>query len=548
MANQLYCQQQGRCIGPTGPRGVPGIPGTAVNTGATGETGFTGPTGSTGPQGVAGSAVSTGATGPTGPTGATGATGPTGFTGPTGATGITGPTGATGATGPTGFTGHTGGTGSTGITGPTGATGPTGSIGPTGATIGTGAFGIGNVLRVDAVYGNDSTASIGGSPYLTVEAAITALAALGAGAAGKTIWVHSGTYNLSAGITLPDGSCLRGQNVQTTTIQMLGVSANTTLVTMGENSRLEDVTLKLTSSGHYTLKGIVFPGNTNVTAKLRTAVVTVDNSAANNSGTSNVYGVEATGSGTLGPASFSFNSLKGSTINVFSNGLGNKRAVLLSGACVVTTRDMNMYVAAPRETTSTGSYVGIETANSSAQIQCRSTTIGSPVTAGSFTSSDILQTQGSIELGPGVDLVNKTAGGLNFTTYVYPTTIFFAAIGDLNVGPTPGYLTPGTVFTQSGVYPSPTQLNYRIQQKAIMIGLFATCTTGPSSTRTTTLTVYKNGSPTAFTVTFTGTDIQKEYYATSVDFAKNDLLSLYVEYTGNNQNTTHDLVVQIDAF
>jgi hypothetical protein len=332
---------------------------------------------------------------------------------------------------------------------------------------------------------------------------------------------------------------------------MLGVTANTTLITMGENTRVEDLTLKLTSSGHYTLKGLVFPGNTNVTAKLRTAVLSVNNSAANDSGTSEVYGVEATGSGTLGPASFSFNSLKGSTINVNSNGLGKKRGVYITGAAVITTRDLNIYVAAPRQTTSTGSYVGIETNNSSGQIQCRSTTIGSPLTTGSFTSSDILQTTGSIQMGPGTDLVNKTAGGQNFTTYVYPTTLFYAVIGDLANGPSAGYLAPGAIIASSGAYPIPTIINYSIQQKAIMIGLYVKASTGPGTTggiQTTTITIYKNGSATAFTLTLTGTDTSATYYTTSVDFAQYDNLAAYVTYTGNNQNTTHDLVVQVDMF
>jgi hypothetical protein len=212
---------------------------------------------------------------------------------------------------------------------------------------------------------------------------------------------------------------------------------------------------------------------------------------------------------------------------------------------------MNIYVAAPRETSSTGSYVGIETNNSSGQIQCRSTTIGSPVTSGSFTSSDILQTQGSIEMGPGTDLVNKTAGGLNFTTYVYPTTLFYAVIDDLNRGPSTGYLAPGSVIASSGVYPVPTIINYSIQQKAIMIGLYVKAATGPGTTggtHTTTVTIYKNGSSTAFTLTLSGSDTSATYYATSIDFARFDNLAVYVTYTGGNQNTTHDLVVQVDMF
>jgi hypothetical protein len=264
-----------------------------------------------------------------------------------------------------------------------------------------------------------------------------------------------------------------------------------------------------------------------------------------------VYGVEATGTGTLGAASFSFNSLKGSTVNVYSNGGGNKRGILVSGACVVTTRDMNIYVASPRQTTSAGSYVGLETSNSSGQIQCRSTTVSGPVTAGSFTSSDILQSSGSIELGPGVDLVNKTAGGQSFTTYVYPTTLYYACLGDLKNGPTAGYLGLGSVFAASGAYPNVAALTYRVQQKAVLIGLLANLQTGPSGSETTVVTVYRNGSAIpagAFSVTFTGTDTQKSYAATSVNFAQNDTLSVYVTYSGNNANTSRDLTVQLDMF
>jgi hypothetical protein len=277
-------------------------------------------------------------------------------------------------------------------------------------------------------------------------------------------------------------------------------------------------------------------------------VLSVNNSTASALGSSTVYGVEASGAGTLGPASFSFNSLKGSTINVLSNGGGNKRGIILTGANVATTRDLNIYVAVPVDTTSTGSYVGIETANSSCRIECRSTTIGSPVTAGSFTSSDILQTNGSIELGPGVDLVNKTAGGRPFTTYIYPTTLFYGALGDLKTGPDDGYLALGSIFTQSGVYPSPTSLTYRIQQKAVMIGLYAVLTTAPSAGRSVTVTVYKNGSPTAFTVTLSDTATSATYYATSVDMAQTDALSVRVTYTGANANVAHDLIIQIDMF
>lgn len=254
---------------------------------------------------------------------------------------------------------------------------------------------------------------------------------------------------------------------------MTNVTADTTLITMGSPSRVEDLTLKLTSTGHHTLKGIVFGGTTTVDAKLRTSVLTVDNSGASSGGSSNVYGVECNGTGSLTPKSFSFNSVKGSTINVLSNGGGNKRGVLISNSNIVSFRDTNVYVAAPINTTSsTGSYVGIETndsVNNLGSIQIRTSSIGSvkPSIGDSYSSADILQTTPStitdptylaspgIQIGPGADLVTKNAGSKGFTTYVYPTTIYYGIIGNLSSG-TPGWLWPGTQSVSSGIFPDPS--------------------------------------------------------------------------------------------
>jgi hypothetical protein len=445
-----------------------------------------------------------------------------------------------------------------------GPTGPTGITGATGPSLPLNDFGIGNVLRVDSVYGNDSTASISGTPYATVEAAVAAATS------GKTIWVHPGTYNLTAGITLPAGVCLRGQNTQTTTIQMLGVTADTTLLIMNENTRVEDLTLKLTSSGHYTLKGINFGGTTSVTAKLRTCVLTVDNSSASSGGSSVVTGVESSGTGTLSAGSFSFNSLKGSTINVFSNGGGNKRGILVSASNIMSSRDMNIYVAQPTSTASTGSYVGVETADSSnlGSMQLRSTTVGTvtPTAGQSYTASDILQTnpttitdptylaQAGIQIGPGTDLVTKTAGGKGFSTYIYPTTVYYGLRGDLKNATSGGYMWPGTQAI-SGTFPDTgtPQAYYRVQQPAIITGLSAGLAgaAGTGNTVTVLVRVTPNGgsiASTVFTVTFDATETAHSFYNGSVNVAPGDRIHIQVSYTGNNDNTAHDLTVQLDMF
>ncbi len=56
---------------------------------------------------------------------------------------------------------------------------------------------------------------------------------------------------------------------------------------MGENSRVEDVNLLLTSANHVNLVGVAFSGTTSQIAKLRSTSITVDNSTAWTTGTSN---------------------------------------------------------------------------------------------------------------------------------------------------------------------------------------------------------------------------------------------------------------------
>jgi hypothetical protein len=54
----------------------------------------------------------------------------------------------------------------------------------------------GNVAVVDAVYGNDFSASVGGFPYKTIATAVSAVQT------GQTVWILPGTYTMSSGITL----------------------------------------------------------------------------------------------------------------------------------------------------------------------------------------------------------------------------------------------------------------------------------------------------------------------------------------------------------
>lgn len=432
----------------------------------------------------------------------------------------------------------------------------------------------GNVLVVDSVNGNDATASVGGLPYRTVNAAVSSATS------GTHVWVLPGIYELSSGITIPTGVSIRGSSTQTCTIQMTNVIANTTLVTMGESTRIEDLTLSLHSSGHYTLKGILLPGTTAQTAKVRTCVLTVRNSDASVGGSSDVTGAEASGTGALSPVSFSFNSLKGSTINVYSNGSGKKRGVLVSSSNTLTTRDLNVYVAAPRLSTSAGSYVGIETNDSTANeygsIQLRATTVGTFTSSISGTNSDILQTTPSsimtptylatagIQIGPGTDLVTKNAGGKAFSTYVYPTTIYYGVRGAVGTAGT-GYLWPGTQLVAGGGTPYPDTTTpparYTIQQPCILAGINIALNTscGPTPlTNYLTITVRRTPlatgiiADTSFTLTLSGSEISKSFYNASTNLAAGDYLSTLITIANaggaGTSNRATDCSIQLDIF
>jgi hypothetical protein len=236
-------------------------------------------------------------------------------------------------------------------------------------------------------------------------------------------------------------------------------------------------------------------------------------------------------------------------------------------------RDTNIYVAAPANTASTGSYVGVETNDGlTGAIQLRSTTIGTvtPTAGQAYTASDILQTTPAtiadptylaspgIQLGPGVDLVTKTAGGKGFSAYVYPTTLFYGLGGDLKVGGSSNaYMWPGTQQAANNVVPDPNLTNpayYRIQQPALLAGMAVFARTGPGTGNTTTFTVRRTpkggtiADVSGYSIVFSNADVSGSFYSGSQTFGAGDFIHLQVQNTGGNGNTMHDLQVQLDMF
>lgn len=518
---------------------------------------------------------------------------------------------------------------------------------------------IGNVLVVDSVNGVDATAAVNGLPFLTIEAAIAYI--LANSLTGVTVWVMPGTYALSAGILLPSNCSMRGVSLQTCrlTLSASNPGGTVTMVTMGDNTRIEDLSITLTSANATTnLIGIALPGVTNANSKIRTCVITVNNSTLSGSTTTNVYGLISNGSGIASPSTFSFNAIKGSTVNVISNGGGNKFGIYMppgaSYANQFSTRDLNVYVAATVDATSKGLYVGIYTFNPDSQVQLRSTSVGGAaypainlalpvlirtdsnilltglqtiqgvsllagnrvlvsaqtvgsqngiyiVAAGAWTRSldmqtgsaaygiytavtegtyidtawecttvgnvngttltftqryfggDILQQSpqagfgtNGIQIGPGTDLVNKTACSHPFTTYVTPTTLIYGVNAQL-LG-APRYLWPGTMATGG----DSTQVFYKFQQKSTVQGMQVNMRTPPGVGNSATFTVYRSttglagsGVPTQMEVIISGTTTSGTCYNTSVDFRQGEYLALRADRTAVG---AEDIVIEIDAF
>lgn len=427
---------------------------------------------------------------------------------------------------------------------------------PFGGGVITASPAIGNVILVDQVNGDDATGEVNGLPVQTIEAAIAYINANAL--TGITIWVAPGTYNLTSGITIPDTCALRGFNVQTTRIQLAASApgGTVTLLTMGNNTRVEDVSLSLTSTNATTnLVGIALPGSTSQNSKFRTCVLTVDNSSVATGSTTSVTGILSNGSAPPSNSAWSFNFSRGCTINVLSNGAGNKRAVLCSTASVVTFRDTNFYCAPPVDSLSTGSYVAVATTNNQALCELRSCTIGGGVDGGgAYTGSDIAQfapaTGGSttpygILLGEGTDLVHHSANGLPFSTSIAPQSYIYSLTG--NVPNNPRYYWFGNQTS-----PDATEVFVQAQERLLVYGIFVSLRQPAGLGQSVTVTLRRSttgvpGSGVATTMTVTLADLTTtaSFYGASERFERGEYFSIESTATGG---LAQDMVIQVVAY
>lgn len=281
----------------------------------------------------------------------------------------------------------------------------------------------GNTITVDQIYGDDALALINphSQPFLTIQAA------LNASSAQDLVFIRPGIYNEV--LTVPANISLRGASAESVIIQQTSLGVSTTLLTVGNGSRVEDVTLNMTTSLPVTLIGVALPspgvGNY-ITVKLRSVVI---NLTSTSTVTSNMVGILSSGTSDL--VYSSSDVTKGVTINVTSSTIGAKRGILVSGPNYIGIRDTSILVSG-----NVSDSIGVETNDASAVAYLKS----SIISGGQY---DIARTLGNLYVGT-TDLVHNTAGPKSFTPTQAPAGYALGIIS--NVGANRRfYLVPGSV-------------------------------------------------------------------------------------------------------
>lgn len=355
---------------------------------------------------------------------------------------------------------------------------------------------IGNTLRVDSIFGSDTNGLRNGFPFKTITAALSA------SQNGDVIWVYPGTYNEY--ITLPENISLHGISPNACSISKQNVNEDIDLITMGENSSIENMNLTATSTGHYNIRGIVLPGTTSITSKIKNTNLLIDNSSAWSTGTSNIYGIHSNGTG----VSYVSHAINNCNININSAGSGNKRGILSDTNNSLSINSTNICVMG-----TTGSF-GIETNSTGAKINIYSSYINSK-------GSDISQTLGSINLGQTV-LEHSTANNLGFSVKNFTSKMIFANPGNVNSNSIL-FMYPGTYITTTN------EIQINMNQDCLIRSLSIIAQTGPGGTLIDTFTLRKNGIDTTLTTSLVGDMTNNSNNSVSVNFEKNDLLSLKIE-------------------
>lgn len=378
----------------------------------------------------------------------------------------------------------------------------------------------GNTLFVDSVYGNDTLGALNknSQPFKTISAA------LANASSGDIVLVNAGVYNET--IVMPANVSLSGSGAQAVIIQKLNVSQDTTLITAGDNCRIENFTARLSSSGNYNLTGIDFPSGSSITAKLRNSIWTITSTS---SGSPTIIAAKSSGTSSTdyNPA----NAIQRSTLNVISSSSGISRGIYVNGPNRFSVRDIVVYARG------TGSnIVGAEVTDVSGVLEIKTSTIGG-------TTYDVNRVSGNMLIGA-TDLLNNNANGNSFTPTQAPASFQFGVVKSL-AGNRRYYLVPGT-NTSSNLTDEDNSLPYSIikafpllfSQPSLVIEVNVSYTETISIGQSVTFNIYKNNDITPVLSLMLNPGENYKYITTqSVAFNTGDRLYTTLVTVGNPSGT-----------
>ena len=383
------------------------------------------------------------------------------------------------------------------------------------AASGGGSFpSMGNIAIVDQINGNNSTATVGGLPFLTITAALAAVTS------GQHVFILPGTYSES--ITIPSNIAVRGFSERTVIIQRSAVTANTTVVTMGDNTQIENVTISLTSAtAGLTLKGIEFPNTTVTSAKVRNIIISISNTST---GAGTIYGIHFSGTGN-NPVQY--DCVRLGTIDI-SAAVSTKAVGVYSDAANVNSISY-LYIAIVRNS-GTGIYYGIETDNISTQMNCFNSLIYS-------TSANVAQTNGAIYLR-NTALTSNSALSSGFFDANPVKFMIFSCIGA--TGSWTG--TNGRFLRLGSGALSTTEIRYPIPTGFILRKISLR---RANTTNSVTLTVRINGVDTALTRTIAAGNASAELTGNiGLNGAPPALISVAISQTVNGAATNPSITIE----
>ena len=408
----------------------------------------------------------------------------------------------------------------------------------------------GKTLRVDSLYGNDTIALANqySFPFSTISVAMYCAST------SDQIWLFPGEYNEK--VVFKSGVNMRGVNLNSVSINQSNVIQDTTLVKMASNTRLEDVTLNLTSKTPLasTLIGVNFSSCQGF-AKLRASVINVNNTGLlSNTVPTNLYGIYSSGhSSTIYN---SFDEVQRTTINVIGTGTGNKRGIYNDDSNKMSLRDVNIYCANTCNTPfSGGTYFGAETFHSNSILQFKSCSI-----AGSNFNNDIAadinQARGEIIVGF-TDLINKTANNNALTVNGTQSLINFGVSGALSnftvftAGPktvtnnwSNSFLVPGTLsFTTINADIITNYNGIRIANTNLVTTFGIQSQTAPGAGISTFAVLYKNGVALPnFTVPLVGANTVAYLSTSTVTIKNTDTFAVYLSTSVINTSMSNVVI------